>query len=575
MMKKYRPAGIVLALSFMLLFLGALGLRIWASGRSADTVGPSHIAAGPDRVYVHMNGELFVLSARGKLLQRKNLAALGRGGSVIDLRVLPDGRLLLAWQRPAGIDLCDPAGWRCTPVGQGVTAKIRAQLKVLADEPSRRLFVTDFAASRIWTLPLDGGDPRPLTSAGVLHYPNDIAMEANGRLWVADSGHHRLVALESKGGGAWNEARALDTRNRLTRLGRDWPMMLAMGSDGNWWVTQPTPSGGNGDLLLYRPRDGVLSRIDIPEDGHPTDVASLGAAMLATDMDNFIVYQVDVASHAVGEFGDAAFRGVLRAAAVRKAGYRALVDQSLIGMIAAGVLMLLAAFWASPKGMRFTPVSRAAPLAAGAAAAPTLTEIHWLKRNPAAERMLRWTKPMVFIITIAVTVTMGWAYFYLLGGSGPSAMTPEKLKKLEELKSMLLLMVFIDIAVPALVIVAMRNFNHRLGTDGYRLFVKLADGRQISLAPEQLVYGTRQILYQGYIFPVQTGKGQPLYDNAEIETYIGPLLSRAKKLGPWEIFRYQLANREPTTMIALIFVIMLLAMMYATGAWRHVLPALA
>lgn len=574
-MNQYRPAGVVLALLFMLLFLGALGLRIWASGRSVDTVGPNHIATGSDRVYVHMNGELFVLSARGELLQRKNLAALGQGGSVIDLRALPEGRLLLAWQRPADIDLCDPARWQCTPVGRGVAAKIRAQLKVLADETSRRLFITDFAASRIWMLPLDGGELQPLTSEPILSYPNDVAMDAKGRLWIADSGHHRLVALDRQADGAWEETRSLAAKSRLTRNGRDWPMMLAMGSDGNWWVTQPTSHGGNGDLLVYHPENGVQARIGLPEDAHPTDVASLGAAMLVTDMDKFKIYQVDMGSHALSEFGDAAFRGVMREASARKAGYQSLVERSLFGMIAAGALMLLAAFWASPKGKRFTPVFRAAPLAASAVAAPTLQEIHWLKRNPAAERMLRWTKPLVFIIAIAVTAAMGWAYFSLFGASAPSDLTPEKLKKLEELKSMLLLMVFIDVAVPALVIVAMRNFNHRLGTDGYRLFVKLADGRQISLAPEQLVYGTRQIVYQGYIFPVQTGKGQPLYDSGEIDTYIGPLLSRAKKLGPWEIFRYQLAYREPTTMISLVFVIVLLAMMYATGAWRQILPGLA
>jgi sugar lactone lactonase YvrE len=573
-MNKYRPAGVVLALLFMLLFLGALGLRIWASGRSAETVGPNHIAAGADRVYVHVNGALFVLSAQGKLLQRENLAAMGQDGSVIDLRVLRDGRLLIVRQRPAAIDLCDPAGWQCTEVGQGALTNMRAQIKVVADEPSGRLFITDFAANRIWMLPLDGGESQPLTSEGVLRYPNDIAMDANGRLWIADSGHHRLVALERQADGTWVETRSLDARNRLTRDGRDWPMMLSMGSDGNWWVTQPTSHGGNGDLLVYHPENGVLSRMEIPGDSHPTDVAGLGAAMLVADMDKFKIYRVDVDSHAVSEFGDTAFRAVMREAAARKTGYQALVDQSLIGMIAAGVLMLVAAFWASPQGRRFTPVHRAPPLAASAAALPTLKEIHWLKRNPGTERMLRWTKPVVFIIAVVVTAAMGWAYFALFGASGASGMTPEKLKKLEEFKSMLLLTLFIDLALPAMVIVAMRNFNHRIGTDGYRLFVKLADGRQISLAPEQLVYGTRQIVYQGYIFPVQTGKGQLLYDNGEIETYLGPLLSRAKKLGPWEIFRYQLAHREPTTMISLVFVIMLLAMMYATGAWRHVLPGL-
>jgi len=79
---------------------------------------------------------------------------------------------------------------------------------------------------------------------------------------------------------------------------------------------------------------------------------------------------------------------------------------------------------------------------------------------------------------------------------------------------------------------------------------------------------------QGYIFPVQTGKGQPLYEDGEIETYIAPLLGRAKRLGPWDMFRYQLAHREATNMIGLAFVVVILVMMFATGAWRHILHGL-
>ena len=573
-MKKYRLSGVLLSLLFMVLFLGALGLRIWASDKSTQTVGPDHIAVGQDRVYVHVNGELFVLSAQGKTLERKRIEPLIQDNSLIDLRVMQDGRLLLAKQQPAGVNLCDPVGWQCTPVGKSATAKVRAQFKALVDESSNRMFIADFAANRVWLQSLADGEAHPLDTKTSLNYLNDIALDPSGRLWVADSGHRRIVALERKEDGAWEEARSFDARNRLAREGRDWPMMLAMAPDGNWWVTQPTSLGGQGDLLVYHPENGVQSRIELPGDAYPTDVASAGTAMLVTDMDRFKIYQVDVSTHAVSEFGDAAFRQEMSQAAERKGRYLAYVDQSVIGMVAFGILMIVAAFWASPKEERRLVPPPAAVLKASDAPAPSLKEIYWLRRHPKTERILRWQKPLAYMVPLVMIAMTGAMYFVFIGAADTSSLTPEKLAKMDQIKMMLLVMAFFTASLPILVNTAMRNLNHRLGTDGQRLFIKLATGRQISLAPEQLVYSARQLAYQAYVFPIQTGKGQPLYDDGEINTYIAPLLVRARKLGAWEMFRYQLAQREPTLVTNMIFVIMLTAMMLATGMWRQLLPHL-
>lgn len=568
---KYRMTGVILSVLFMALFLGALGLRIWASGKATETVGPSHVAVDWDRVYVDVNGELFVLSTQGFEVERKKIAALLPGGNLIDLHVLRDGRLLLATQRPAGIELCDPAGWSCDPVGRRALTGIRAQIKVLMDKPSGQFFITDSTANRLWRLPLAGGALKSLTAAGVLRSPNDIAMGPGGRLWIADSGNHRLVEVAPNGDGEWKVSRTLDARNRLTRLERDWPTMLAMDSDGNWWVTQSTNHGGDGDLLVYRPGRGVVARIALPKDAHPTDVARLGAAMLVTDMDRFVIYKVDIATCKVGEFGDASFRGVMREAAARKARYQGFIHVSLFAMIGAGVLMLLAAFWASPKGKRFTPVPHAARLAASGAPEPTLTEVHWLNRNPGTERTLRLLKLSIYVTPVFLFASV--CGLYLMGMAHVAAGTaPEKLKVLADLKSLLFLVAFLGIGVPILGSISLGALQRRLGTDGNRLFVKLRNGRKLTLAPEQLVYSTRLIAYQRYTIPIQMGNGQPLYDDGEIETYIAPLLARSKRLGPWEMYRYLLVQREPVSVATLVFTIFILAMIIATGAWRLILP---
>lgn len=573
--KKYRPAGVILTVLFMLLFLGALGLRIWASAKSTETVGPDHIAVGQDRVYVHVNGELFVLSAQGEIHERKNIEPLVQDTSLIDMRVLQDGRLLLAKQRPAGIEVCDTRHWRCEPLGRVVTTKINSQFKAWVDEASGSLFVSDVDSFKVWIKPRANSEPQPLTTKSNFRRPNDVAMDANGRLWIADSGNHRIVAFERKSDGTWEEARSHDTRNRSTREERDWPMMLALAPDGNWWVTQSTARGSDADVLVYHPESGAQSRIELPPDAYPTDIARLGATMLVTDMEKFRIHQIDATTHALSEFGGVAFQETMKQAAERKARYLAIVDQSLIGMIAFGALMIFAAFWASPKERRWTVPATTAPLGASNTPAPNLREIHWLRRHPKTERMLRWMKPLSYVIPIVMIANVGYLYCLFGSCADTSVMTPDKAGKLEEVEMMLLVITFFTAGIPILANAAMRSLQHRLGTDGYRLFVKLADGRQVSLAPEQLVYSARHIAYRAYVFPVQTGKGQPLYDEGEVTTYIAPLLSRAKKLGPWEMFRYQLKNHEPTLMISLIYIVMLTAMMLATGMWRRILPSLS
>jgi hypothetical protein len=301
--------------------------------------------------------------------------------------------------------------------------------------------------------------------------------------------------------------------------------------------------------------------------------------MLVTDMDRFKIYRIDATTHAVNEFGDAAFREIMIQGAARKARYLAFIDQSLIGMIVFGVLMILAAFWASPREKRWTPAPAGVTLGASNTPAPSLKELYWLRRHPKAERQLRWMRLVMYLSPVFFVGALGLAYFLILGSPETSDMTPERLEKTrqltEEFERLLVMSVFFIGGTTILGLTAMRSLMHRLGTDGHRLFVKLANGRQITLAPEQLVYTTKAIAFKDYVFAIQTGQGLSLYDDDEVNTYIAPLLARARKLGAWEMFRYQLEHREPTLMTSLIFMIMLTAMMYATGIWRQFLPGLS
>jgi hypothetical protein len=87
-----------------------------------------------------------------------------------------------------------------------------------------------------------------------------------------------------------------------------------------------------------------------------------------------------------------------------------------------------------------------------------------------------------------------------------------------------------------------RTLKRKLGTDGKRLYIRLADGRELSVDPSQLAYTNRLILYRQYTLPLLGGKQQPLYAPGEVEKWIAPLLRQSRKLTEIQALKHQLKN---------------------------------
>ncbi len=568
-MKSSRSVGIALTALFCILFVGSLVLRILASGRAAAIMGPNHVAAGGNRVFVNTESDLFVLSASGDFLGRHGLPELIKGDALIDMRVLRDGSLLLAREWPAGLFVCDPGSWQCRELNLPVVSRLRGQFKVVADEDSGLLYISDFR-NDIWVQPLAGGDPERLTANREVRTPNDIALDADGRLWVADSGNFRIAVFARADGGEWHLERSFDADHEFADAGRIWPMMLAPGADGNWWVMQPDPCLTRSNLLLYHPERGGVARIDLPPDSHPIDVAPLGDSMVVTDRTGFRLYRVDVATHAVSGFGDGSFQEIMAAAASRKTRYETIADGSLYVVVIAAILMVAGAFLATPKGRRWSKIETAAPLSPGSAPPSPLHRMHWLKTHAGTERIMRWVSPVSFVAPLLPLVLLACIYYFLSGSMGGNPKPPAS-NLLFHLQRLFWFTAVLSIGLAILTRTSLRIMRHRLGTDGRNLYVRLADGRQLSIAPERMVYGARMIAYEEHVFPTCAGNNRPLYGKDEVETYIAPLLGRATRLGAFDMFRYRLAHREPTLVVSLAFVAVILGLVAVTGIWKVIL----
>jgi len=555
----------------MLLFLACLGLFAWASNQGAMVTGPVHITANAAHILVTLNGELLVLDTNGALQERRSLETLGIDPYPIDLRWQDDNTLLLATQHPAGLHVCDYPAWQCRAVENPLFAHLKRQIKVLPDPSGEGFFISDTGRGQLYWLSRDGRNSRELSAAKGFNKVNDIALDDKRRLWVADSGNRRIAILQADANGEWDITGELSAKSAPARPEVDWPMMIALSPDGNAWVVQPDATGHRSDLLLYDVRLGVKARIDLAENAYPTDVCWSGKSMLVTDMDNFRILGVDIDSLTVSRFGDNRLQAILDSAASEKAGADSMMELALAGMALFGVLMITLAFWATPKGRRFTPAKKVPTLEARARVEPRNGgSLHWLVRDAKTGKFLR-SLGRTLLVTTAAMLSLTVYTWYFFNGLLDETTARQAATCAAGISEMLVVLGILVLGAPLLGYLGLRQMRNRLGSDGHKLHVQLYDGQRLTLDPARLAYTNRILAYEKHLFPIQTGNRKPLYAEGEIETHILPLLSRATRLGPFAMMRYLFRHQEPMTMASIIYVIVAVATLWHTGMWRLIL----
>jgi sugar lactone lactonase YvrE len=539
---KHQPLATGLALGFLALLLAGLIARFWASDKAFQFTGPTHIAAGAEHVYVFAAGDMYRLTLAGELLDVVSSEITGLNDEPIDLRVLPDGQLLIAEQQPARIRLCDVDSWTCNPVGAEAAAVIERQFKVLPGNLPGELLLTDAHGDTLWRLDEAGGEPQKLLPKGTLAGPNGMAFDDSGRLWVADTDHRKIIELVPSENGSYVPGRQHSAVNPLTVGERFYPMLLALTGDGRLWVTQAADfSKPYSDLVVYDPGEGVQALIDLPDGAYATDIVTLGDTVLVTDLEQFTIYRVQADTLEVGEFGDEPFRRAMGQIQEHRAYYDRLGNLSLAAMVLFAVLMIPAAIRATPKERRWTPTPAAFDISNAPEQVPGTKGIHWLARDPKTERSLKWLEHLGFILFILMIVGAIVLHTWVRIQAGPDP-GEEQVAKLNELGITLLLGGLLGALILPLIHFSVRAMKRKLGTDGKRLYIRLADGRGLSVDPSQLAYTNRLILYRQYTLPLQGGKQQLLYAPGEVETWIAPLLRQSRKLTEIQALKHQLKN---------------------------------
>lgn len=532
----------VLAVLFLALVLVGLAGRFWASDKAFTFTGPTHITISEEGLWLYTSQQLVQLSRSGELLQTVALEQAGLKDDPIDLEWIPGAGLLLAGQQPAHVRLCQTDRWNCRVIGDPAIEAIKRQFKIVPLDPPGQWLLSDAAGDALWWLDEQSGQLEQALPADSLAGANGLASGPDGYFWIADTDHRRIVELLPGESGSYAVGREHSAVNDLTIKRRFYPMMLTAGADGYLWVAQAAAySLAESDLVLYHPQLGAEAVIALPDRAYPTDLAAMGDDVLVTDMDQFRVYRVDTETRQSDIFGDETFQALMSHNRDQRYLYENLSTLALWLTIAATILMVITLVRVTPREKRWTQ-----PLAIDmeqvAESVPGVTGIHWLQ--PA--RKLVWLGSSLVKIYYGLFVLLcGIAGALYALSCAPSSL-PEDIAFSANLKlavSLLLMCLAVAAFIPMMHF-STRVLRRRIGTDGRQVILKLENDRQLVAAPEQLSWNDRIILFEGFSFPIRTGRAGSLYQEGEVETWLLPLLRQAERLGEWQILKRQWRSRD-------------------------------
>lgn len=321
--------------------VAATGYSVWLAVDSRDLFGPTVLATDSQgSILFNIGPALYRLDAQGRLLDRVRLAELGiRDPHLTDLLVTENGTLLVGTGTPPDILACTLRERRCG-AWLGAGPRPRSEFKMVWDGIHQRLIVVDGGRHRI--LRYDGtGRFLDAHTGGArgLKYPNTPWLGAAGELVVADTNHHRLVALDAAT--LQRERWELPVANDLGQTRRVWPTDLVRSAAGSYWVILDDDLLEHGDVVLFGEDHAPLRRVDLPADWDPIRLRARRNDVLLAGFGSVELVTVSLDGMDVQPFGDDTVRAELaRVRVVRQRNDR---WWSLWVWVVIGPLCLLAA----------------------------------------------------------------------------------------------------------------------------------------------------------------------------------------------------------------------------------------
>jgi len=412
------------------------------------------------------------------------------------------------------------------------------------DEERRRLLVTDGERHRI--LGYDRNGALIVTSEGGhggLAVPNTLLLTPEDELVIADTNHHRLVALDAEtlSGERWE----LPVTSGLGNFRRIWPTDVTRTAQGSYWVILADDLLAHGDVILFDPQHRPVRRLDLPADWDPVRLRRHGEAVLVAGYDSVDLLRVAADGGSITPFGDPGFRDALATARERRQANERWWNLWVWVYIAPlGLLGVIAAY------LDYRHRHRSAPGGQPAAVVPPLPAtadgIYWIRRNPAIVRQWEFLRRFRFLLPLLLVAPV--AYMIAMGG-------------LEYADDMLLLLLITLGPLFAWVAFSLQVISGgRLGVTRDRLVLGSAGGRQQLAYPRQLVYGARFISSGETTVITGTAK-YSIFVTDDMQRYVQPQLQSARRLNAVQGYVYLLQAGDRYTWVNTLAIAYLAGMM--------------
>jgi hypothetical protein len=312
-----------------------LGLRIWASARAASFVGPASIREGESgNIYIMSNNILYLHDRQGNLLDRIPMSKFGIDRVIGDFWAYRNGDILLRRQVSQGLTIfgeaemfartgtgekdrlgtgesilqqCSVRTFRCKNFGnEGEVFDKISGFRLFVDEKKGTTFLSDIVGHRLLMLD-DKGTVIKKTSTP-FQFPNQIVLEDDGLLYVADTNNHRVAAVKSDKenfGSVEKEFKIVHPRDALKPT---WPMALVHMPDKKWWVINADDTMSYGTVMILNQKGAFETVVPLPEGADPYYLAVLGDRVLISDPSLMRVYTAGHNGELRDDFGSLTFK---------------------------------------------------------------------------------------------------------------------------------------------------------------------------------------------------------------------------------------------------------------------------
>lgn len=316
----------LIALAVIVALLLCVGTRLWASGQAASITGPTHLKSdGNGRIYVGLADRLLVFSETGDFMERIPLSRFGVDELVGDFWVdgpeillrapLPEGsiartlRVLLrigdhgsdqAAGGQAVLQWCSLTNGSCRPFAPQFRST--RTFRLWKERASGAMLVADTAQHRLVRLQADG--TIEAASPPSFKFPNALQVGQDGLLYVADTNHNRIVAVNPAADDFAGKKHDFRINTAESAPGKVWPTGLAQAQDGALWVINGNQNVAYGDLMIYKPDGSFRNKVDQPAGADPSALLAVKNLMLVADAAQFEIRTFDLGGRYLRPFGE-------------------------------------------------------------------------------------------------------------------------------------------------------------------------------------------------------------------------------------------------------------------------------